>query len=78
MNSTITITPEENIDYNQGKVIDEKKIEKRTYDSYMDVLTFYDTRHKSTRRGNLFSVSLYDDLIVEGEKRYKILHMLSK
>lgn len=76
MNSTIHITPVENIkDY---AVVDNGLVEKRTYDSDMDVFTFYDVVRKKTRRSNLMSVSLYNDLIVEGDRKYKILHMLSQ
>ena len=76
MKSRITITPTTNIKDN--KVIDNTKVQKRTYDSDMDVLTFYDTRRNHTRKANLIGVSLYDDVIVEGDVQYKILQMLSK
>ena len=76
MKSTIVITPTSNIkDY---RVIDETKIETRKYDSDMDVFTFYNQLRQDTRRSNLMSVSLYEDVIVEGEVHYKILRMLSK
>ncbi len=76
MKSTITITPTTNI--KDHRVVDETKIEKRTYDSDMDVFTFYNARHEHTRRSNLMSVSLFEDVIVEGDIQYKILNMLSK
>lgn len=76
MKSTIWITPTTNI--KDLRVVDEKKIEKRTHDSDMDVFTFYNVRHQHTRRSNLMSVSLYEDVIVEGDVQYKILRMLSK
>lgn len=76
MNSTIIITPTTNIkDY---RVVDESKVETRTHDSNMDVFTFYNQRHQYTRRSNLMSVSLYEDVIVEGDVHYKILRMLTK
>ena len=76
MKSTIVITPTSNIkDY---RVIDETKIETRKYDSDMDVFTFYNQLRQDTRRSNLMSVSLYEDVIVEGDIHYKILRMLSK
>lgn len=74
--STILITPISNI--RNFKIINEKKIEKRTYDSHMDIFTFYNEKDKEIRRSNLMDVSLYEDLIVENEKQYKILQMLSK
>ncbi len=70
MNSTITITPVTNI--KNQRVVDESKIEKRTYDYDMDVLTFYTQAINKTWRGNLVHVSLSDDV------QYKILQMLSK
>ena len=76
MKSTILITPTTNI--KDLRVVDDKKVETRTYDSDMDVFTFYNQRHQYTRRSNLMSVSLYEDVIVEGEIHYKILRMLSK
>ena len=76
MKSTIIITPTTNI--KDLRVIDESKIETRTYDSDMDVFTFYSPKYNHTRRSNLMSVSLYEDVIVEGEVNYKILRMLSK
>lgn len=76
MKSTIIITPTTNI--KNMRVVDEDKIEKRTYDSNMDVFTFYNQIHKNKRRSNLMSVSLYDDVIVDDDIHYKILQMLSK
>lgn len=76
MKSTITITPTTNI--KDLRVVDESKIETRTYDSDMDVFTFYCERDNHTRKSNLMGVSLYEDVIVEGDVKYKILQMLSK
>lgn len=76
MKSTILITPTNNIE--DLRVINDKKVETRTYDSNMDVFTFYNQRHQYTRRSNLMDVSLYEDVIVEGDIHYKILQMLSK
>lgn len=76
MKSKILITPTSNIkDY---RVIDDKKVETQTYDSDMDVFTLYNQRHQYTRKANLMDVSLYEDVIVEGETHYKMLRMLSK
>ena len=75
MKSTITITPAENI--KDRRVIDESKIEQRTYDSDTDVFTFYNVKYKETRRSNLMNVSIFNDLIVDGDVQYKILAMLS-
>lgn len=78
MKSTITITPTTNIDFDKMEVIDSKKIEVKEYDGLMDVFTFYNEKAKETRKGTLINVSLYDDVIVDGDVHYKILHMLSK
>ncbi len=76
MNSTITITPITNIkDY---RVIDDSKVEIRTYDSDQDYFTFYNVRLQMERKSNLINVSLYEDVIVENGVNYKILRMLSK
>jgi hypothetical protein len=76
MKSTIIITPTSNIQDNA--VFDNSKVSKRTYDSDMDVFTFRNVKRDHLRRSNLMDVSLYDDVIVEGDVEYKILHMLSK
>ncbi len=76
MKSTIWTTPISNI--KDLRVIDNAKVKETTHDSDMDVFTFYDVVHNKTRRSNLMDVSLYDDLIVEGEEKLKILRMLSK
>jgi hypothetical protein len=76
MKSTILITPTTNI-VNMA-VVDNSKVEKRTYDSDMDVFTFYNVKREHTRKANLMDVSLYDDVIVENDVHYKILRMLSK
>lgn len=74
--SIITITPVTNI--KDGRVIDETKIEIRTYQTYMDVFVFFNVITQITRKSNLEHVSLYDDLIIEGDVRYKILRMITK
>ena len=74
--SIIKITPVTNI--KDLKVVDESKIEIRTYQTYMDVFVFYNVITQITRRSNLEHVSLYDDLIIEGDVKYKILRMITK
>lgn len=78
MKSKIVITNINNIDFDKMRVIDDSKIEERIYDSKMDVFTFENVKSKQLYRGCLINVSLYDDLIVEGEEKFKILHMLTK
>lgn len=76
MTSTILITPVTNIQ--DLRVVDPSKVEKRVHDSRMDIFTFFNVRHQTTRRANLCDVSLYDDVIVENDIHYKILRMISK
>lgn len=76
MKSTITITPISNI--KDSRVIDNEKITVKTYDSLMDVFLFYNIKNEETRKSNLMDVSLFDDLIVQNDEQYKILHMLTK
>ena len=74
--SIITITPVTNI--KDALVVDETKIEIRTCQTYMDVFVFYNIITQITRKSNLEHVSLYDDLIIEGDVKYKILRMITK
>jgi len=78
MNSTILITPLENIDYEKLKVIDNDQIIEETHSSNMQVFHFFNQKTKEERMDTLTNVSLYDDLILRDDKRYKILHMLTK
>lgn len=72
----ILITSVDNIKDNE--VIDKKKITSRNYDSDMDVFTFENIKTGKMWKGNLMHVNLYEDFIVEGKIKYKILHMLIK
>jgi len=72
----ITITPVTNIKNNV--VVSMNKVETEFYDANMDMLTFYNVKTGKTRKGNLMTVSLYDDRIVREDSRYHILHMLTK
>ena len=78
MKSKITITNVKNIDYQKMEVIDNSKVITKIHDSDMDVFAFYNEIEKKYRKANLMDVSLYNDLIVENDEQYKILHMLSK
>ena len=75
MKSTITITPVDNI--KDFAVINNDLNTVETYDSDMDVLLM-ENKNGKRRMSNLMGVRLYDDLIVKGDVKYKILHMLSK
>jgi hypothetical protein len=75
MKSTITITPVDNI--KDFAVINNDLNLIETHDSDMDVFLL-ENKNGKRRVSNLMGVSLYDDLIVKGDIKYKILHMLSK
>ena len=75
MNSTITITPIDNI--KDFAVVNNDLVTRKTYDSDMDVLLMKNKNGKK-RMSNLMGVSLYDDLVIIDGVKYKILHMLSK
>ncbi len=76
MISTITITPTTNI--KDFEVVNYDLVQERTYNSHTDELRFYNVNHKQYRHDVLIHVSLYNDLIVEGDVQYKILRMISK
>ena len=75
MKSTITITPVDNI--KDFAVINNDLNTVETHDSDMDVLLM-ENKNGKRRMSNLMGVSLYDDLIVKDNVKYKVLHMLSK
>ena len=78
MTSTILITNVQNIDFEKMKVIDNSKVLEEKYDSDMDVLLLENKNNGRQRMSNLMQVSLYDDLIVRDNEKFKILRMLSR
>ena len=60
------------------KVIDNSKVLEEKYDSDMDVLLLENKNNGHQRMSNLMHVSLYDDLIVKDNEKFKILRMLSR
>ena len=78
MTSTILITNVQNIDFVKMKVIDNSKVFEEKYDSDMDVLLLENKNNGRQRMSNLMHVSLYDDLIVKDNDKFKILRMLSR
>lgn len=78
MTSTILITNVQNIDFEKMKVIDNSKVLEEKYDSDMDVLLLENKNNGRQRMSNLMHVSLFDDLIVKGDEKFKILRMLSR
>jgi len=78
MKSQILITNIKNIDFKENKVINNSQIVKQIHDSDMDIFTFENIRTGKQYRGNLMNVSVYDDLILENNEKFKILHMLTK
>lgn len=77
MKHIIKITPIDNIDFEKGIVIDNSKIENREIDGNTEV-TLFNTVNEIERQGKFIHVSVYDDILVENEVKYKILHMLTK
>lgn len=75
MKSTIYITSTDNI--KNHAVVDNDKVRKETHDTLMDIFTF-ENKNGELRKSNLMDVSLYDDVIVDGNTKYVILSMLSK
>jgi hypothetical protein len=78
MQTKITITNINNIDFSENKVIENSKVEKRIFDSYLDSFLFENINTNKQRKDCLMNVSLFDDLIVIEKEKYKILAMLSK
>lgn len=77
MTSTILITNIKNIDFEKMQVIDNSKILEEKYDSDMDVFLLENKNNGKQRMSNLMNVSLFDDLIVKNNEKFKILRMLS-
>ena len=75
MNSTITITPIDNI--KDFAVVNNDLVTRKTFDSDMAVLLM-ENKNGKRRMSNLMGVSLYDDLVIIEDIKYKVLHMLSK
>ena len=75
MNSTITITPIDNI--KDFAVVNNDLVIRKTFDSDMAVLLM-ENKNGKRRMSNLMGVSLYDDLVIIEDIKYKVLHMLSK
>ena len=78
MTSKILITNIQNIDFEKMQVIDNSKVLEEKYDSDMDVLLLENKNNGSQRMSNLMNVSLFDDLIVKNNEKFKILRMLSR
>ena len=78
MTSTILITNVQNIDFEKMKVIDNSKVLEEKYDYDIDVLLLENKNNGSQRMSNLMYVSLFEDLIVKGDEKFKILRMLSR
>lgn len=78
MTSTILITNIQNIDFEKMQVIDNSKLLEEKYDSDMDVLLLENKNNGCQRMSTLMHVSLFDDLIVRNNEKFKILRMLSR
>ena len=76
MISKLLITPVDNII--NDEIVNNDLIESRFFDCDKDPLTFYNIISKKIRVDTTINVSVFDDLLVESGKHYKILHMLTK
>jgi|TARA_R110000782_G_scaffold201095_1_gene289865 hypothetical protein len=78
MTSTILITNVQNIDFGKMIVIDNSKVFEEKYDSDIDILLLENKNNGRQRMSNLMQVSLFDDLIIKDNEKFKILRMLSR
>ena len=76
-NSTITFTPMDNIDFSKMTVIDNNKVQKRTFDSRMDTFKMK-FKQEDERMDTLINASVYDDVVTIDGVPCKLLHMLTK
>jgi len=77
MNSTMTITPDCNIDYNAMRVKNEEAISQKTFRTTEEI-NVYDLNDGKEKIINVINVSLFTNLLILDGERYKILRMLSK
>ncbi len=73
MTSSILITPLDNIE--DGCIVDPGKVTRETHNSKTSPLTF--EGRTGRRRDTLNHVSLYEDLLIKDDVKYKILHMIT-
>ena len=78
MESRMHITNVSNINFDKMEVIDNSKVKEYVHDTYNDIFLFEDIRSGIKRKDTLINVSLYDDLIIWGDEKFKILRMISK
>lgn len=78
MQSTITIVNVKDINLKKNELKDTAKVWSETHNGKMDVFLFENEKTGERWKGTLIHVSLYDDVIVRGEEKFKILHMLTK
>lgn len=77
MISTLTITPDTNIDYEAMRVINEKEISKQSFTD-MEWIQVYDLKEHKEQTIKVIDVSLYTNLLIVNGERYKILHLFAK
>lgn len=77
MNSTMTITPDCNIDYNAMQMRNKMQFSTRTF-QHTEHINIYDLKDSKEKTIRVIDVSLYTNLLILDGERYKILHMLSK
>lgn len=76
--SIITIVNVKDINYNKNEVKAKAKVTQETHDSNKDIFLLENEKTGERRKSNLMYVSIYDELIVRGNEKFKILHMLTK
>ena len=77
MNSTITITPNTNIDYNKMCIIKDELVSKITFKD-KDTIKIFDKKDEEEKNIYVINVSLFDHLLILDGERYKMLHLFGK
>ncbi len=77
MNGHLLLTETSNIDWNEKRVIDNDKLEKKVipWEDDIEVTHGLDGEKSTIKMKN---VSLFDHILLKDGKKFKILHMLSK
>lgn len=77
MNSTIHITPIDNVENHH--VRDNDLVEIRTYNSDLDVFTLENKKSGKRRKSNLMGASLYEDYMVsDSGVKFFMLYMVTR
>lgn len=77
MNTTLTLTPVNNVDYENWKVINNSNIFQKEY-FWTDEVQVFDVSKKKDETILISNISLYDDRVYIDGMQHHILHMLSR